>query len=58
MEVKLSRELKSPRHEVATIEISWNPQDRDEDNYVATIAAVTDMAIQLSQRQKDDDKSE
>lgn len=44
MMVKMSRELKSPREETATIEISWDPSSQDEDHIAALVAAVVDMA--------------
>jgi hypothetical protein len=46
MEIKFSRELKSPREEVATIVMTWNPSLQTEDNAAAIVAAVTDMAEQ------------
>lgn len=46
MKVSMSRELKSPRQETATIQIEWNPQDQLQDNAAAIIAAVVDMAEQ------------
>lgn len=46
MQIRFSRELKSPREEVATIVMSWNPSDQTEDNAAAIVAAVTDMAEQ------------
>lgn len=46
MKIGFTRELKSPRLEVATITMEWNPSDHLEDNAAAIVAAVIDMAEQ------------
>lgn len=58
MIVRMSGELKSPREQTATVEITWDPSDAEQDHVASLLASMVDIVEKYLSIKRTVDKEE